>query len=778
MKRIKTIFLIIICLGILNSLAGQTDQTPQKWDGNRTTPVHLIPLKDEFNQTIVPSEPYPSPYSTRYTCAPCHDYDLIQKGLHFNAVSSIQDGRPGEPWVWIDLKTGTILPLSYRKWKGMWNPQELGISSWDFSLMFGRHMNGGGIAEPKDTEQSKESRWNVSGKIEINCMGCHNASRIQDHSEWAKQVLRQNFRWAATASSGLGEVGGMASRLSGTWDIYDGPNPDDKEWAVAPFVRYHPDLFDSKHRVFFDIAYKPDDSLCLNCHSVSPVEMKKFNADNDVHRAAGMKCVDCHRNDISHAMIRGYEGEAEEIKNQDIYGFTCKGCHLGKDTSGGENLSSGRLGAPYPKHSGIPAIHFDKLSCTVCHSGPLPGKDFTRVRTSRANRLGIYGIAQWYTESPAIIEPAFIRDESGKITPHRLIWPAFWGKLEGEKVSPLKPSDVQAIAGDIFEAEQHVARILAIISLYTEIDGTPVFVSAGNVYELNQDGGLDVTPYSGLKISSEILWAVKKNGEITSLIPYFDPDAEAPEAEIEARIQKILEALALLPEAPGKPVLINKKMMYRVSGGYLEAVEWPGKPTESPQLFWLYDNQIHPLATEFEIRTIVATVGHEQTLTEEQVELVLKSLAQAESQKNSLGKSDYLYVSGGRMFRIDEKGKLKATEHPAAEPVAWPLGHQVRPAQQSLGKKGCRECHKAGSSFFFSPVKGIGPLLTQKVEERSSHSFLRLDKPYQKLFGLSFSVRPVYKAVLFVSAIVIGSVVLLVFFLLLGRLSGLIETRR
>ncbi|MCK4821476.1 hypothetical protein KA005_37265, partial [bacterium] len=264
----KTIILLMTGIGILTILAALTGQIYYKWDGSRVVPVHQIPLKDECDQNIIPTESYPLPYSTRYTCGSCHDYGQIHSGWHFNAASSGRHGRPGEPWVWVDPKTGTVLPLSYRNWEGMWNPKELGMTSWDFTLLFGRHLPGGGVTEPEDVEPNPESRWNVSGNIEINCMGCHNASKMQSHSEWAKQILRQNFRWAATAASGMGEVWGMASRLPGTWDIFDGPNPDDTEWAVVPSVRYRSDSFDSRHRVFFDISNEPDDNRCLTCHSV------------------------------------------------------------------------------------------------------------------------------------------------------------------------------------------------------------------------------------------------------------------------------------------------------------------------------------------------------------------------------------------------------------------------------------------------------------------------------------------------------------------------------
>lgn len=320
-----------ICLLAPWSWASATK--PQKWNGSQTSPVHQIPLKDELDQLIIPTEKNPLPFSAKYTCAPCHDYSLIRKGRHFDATSAAVSGRPGEPWIWVDERTGTLLPLSYHSWKGSRNPKDFGLSPWDFTLLFGRHMNGGGISEPDGPAATSESRWNVSGKIEINCLGCHNASRVQNHSEWAKQILRQNFRWAATAAAGLGEVGGMASRLGPTWDIFDGPNPDDSEWAVAPSVKYNKNLFDGKHRAFLDLAYKPDDARCLACHATAPAGVKKYNFDEDVHTAAGIACTSCHRHDVSHDMIRGYEGEAADNPALAAEDFTCRACHLGGASS-------------------------------------------------------------------------------------------------------------------------------------------------------------------------------------------------------------------------------------------------------------------------------------------------------------------------------------------------------------------------------------------------------------------------------------------------------------
>ena len=479
--------LVIVISALFITTASAAGSDTQKWTGSRSSPVHQIPLRDEFDQQIIPTETHPLPFSARKSCAPCHEYAALEGGLHFSARKRGAFGRPGEPWFWIDERTGTQLPLSYRPSPGVWNPETVGLTNWDFTLLFGRHMPGGDAAEPPDSEMTPGSRWEVSGKVEVNCLGCHNASRTQNPSEWAKQIMRENFRWAATAAAGLGEVGGMAARLKPTWDVYDGPNPDDSEWAVAPFVKYDRTLFDSKHRAFLDLSYRPDDARCLACHATAPAKAKKFDFDADVHSAAGIACAACHRNDLSHDMIRGYEGEKSDNPALPSENFTCRACHLGEAGKKADVLP-GRLGAPYPRHKGIPAIHFERLACTVCHSGPLPGAEPTRVRTSRANRLGIFGVADWSTDFPAIREPVYLRDKNGLLTPHRLAWPAFWALLDAGGVRPLKPDEVQAATGSILFPEKAVTRIVSALLNVPDLGGIPVVELDGRIYDVTVDG--------------------------------------------------------------------------------------------------------------------------------------------------------------------------------------------------------------------------------------------------------------------------------------------------
>ncbi|HUT08320.1 MAG TPA: hypothetical protein VMY15_05695, partial [Candidatus Latescibacteria bacterium] len=416
-------------------------------------------------------------------------------------------------------------------------------------------------------------------------------------------------------------------------------------------------------------------------------------------------------------------------------------------------------------------VHFKRLACTVCHSGPKPTDGFTRVRTSRANRLGIYGVATWSTDLPAIIEPVYAKDERHKISPHRLVWPAFWAKMSGQEAVPLKPEDVEAAAGDILKPEERIAGILIALSQVMAEDETPVLVSGRFVFAPNVDGGIDPSERAGAKTDTAVLWGIGKDGNVLPLVPEYDPAAADKDPAVETRFQEFLQALGTVPGAPGQPVIIVKKTLCRIVEGVLDMTEAPTELAGSAGPAWLAEGKLAPLASDFDIRTVTAKAGTEQTLTEEQVSLVLAALV-----RSGEG-SDFVYVSGGRMFRLGKDGKLTAKRDAAAEPVTWPLAHDVRPAQQSLGWNGCTDCHSAGSDFFFTKLRGTGPLLTANVEKRSAASFMGLGGLFQRFFGLSFITRPLFKIVLAVCAFVIGALVFLAGLLFLGRLAGFLEKR-
>ena len=513
----------VLCL-LLVSVLAVAAETEKKLlgdesDGSRAIPVHLVGLLDEEGDKISPDDDPLLPFSTRKTCGSCHSYGIIGKGWHFNAVdANVVPGRKGQPWIFVDAGTCTQIPLSYRPWPGTFHPEQLGQTAFKFTQLFGRHMPGGGVGE-LDTDKSDEiMRQEVSGKLEINCLSCHNAHPGQDQAEYAAQIARQNFRWAAAGACEFGSVKGIAAAQPDTYD----PLMDD---AIA--TTYRENTFDHQKKVLFNIVRKVPNERCYFCHSnldLSENGSEKWAADEDVHLAAGLTCVDCHRNGLDHNITRGYEGEDVASKNLLAASATCEGCH-----------TEGRLGAPVPEHPGIPPIHFEKVTCTACHSGPWPKKKTHRGKTSRAHALGTHSVNKSADALPHILYPVFAKQGGigagyrgqllvlsggGKIAPHKLIWPAFWGSLNGQKVTPVTLEIVKRTARRVIGrrmllpsgdwptlTEEHIAKALDLLK--KTVEGEPVYICGGKLYRLDDSGQLcEPEEHS---VAQPYLWPIAHN---------------------------------------------------------------------------------------------------------------------------------------------------------------------------------------------------------------------------------------------------------------------------
>jgi len=745
----KTTIIAVSFIAVAGVLAGTDEEAPAKkfheWSGSRTIPVHRIRLSDENGERITPDFKQSLPFSSRKTCGACHNYNQIGHGWHFNyGEVNAPKGRRGQPWIWYDQAIGQQIPISGRGWTNTWKVADAGLTPWTFVKNFGRNLPGGGLGESDNGMNDLSARWEVSGKLEIGCLACHSGSVMQDHSEWAKQIARENFRWASTAAAGLGEVGGMATRMPSSWTVMQGQNPDDNQYAIAPSVKYDTRQFDKKNRVLIDLAIKPKDQNCLFCHSVAEDGKKKKDFDEDVHTRAGMACVDCHRNGIDHMTSRNYETEAAEKGDPSLATSSCRGCHLGVEGVKGVASMGGRLGAPRPKHKGIPPIHFDKVSCTTCHSGPWPSTDLLRVRTARANRLGITGVADWVTDLPYIVEPVFMKGDDGKIAPHRVVWPALWVKEEAGVLKPLSPEAVNNAAGDILLCQKSIAEVLNALNAGAGL--TPVLIASGKVLRANADNGLEV--YSGT-ISGDVkglTWALAGKDVLMSAVPKEIPEAAGNEqTDAYERIRTILKAFSDPSfRAKGAPVVaISGKVIKMNQAGNdtdistfdefktNEKIDFEkiGKNIEQGQLpgVWLLkDGKVEPFVLPgYVMRSVCETAGTSYTFTEEQVAMVLKALADKE--KNA--KATFGYICSGKIFSLASSGKLEAKYHPAAEPAAWPLAHEVRPKTQSLAVKKCIDCHSAASPFFFGMVTAIGPMKTSSPLKKQMYKFQGGDVP-------------------------------------------------
>jgi hypothetical protein len=720
------------------------------YDGGRVIPVHRLALNDEFGDAIVPGAQNVLPVSTRKTCGQCHDYDTIAGGWHFNMSSTnAVCGRPAQPWFLIDRVSGSQIPMGLRDWPGLYKPSQIGMSNWQWTHTFGRNMPGGDVSDPVDmyAEGGPHARWEVSGPLEINCFACHSVDKAYDHSEWARLITRQNFRWAATGALGLGDVLGMGERVKDYWGVLRGLNRDDSAYAVPPHVVYDKSKFDTKNRTILELN-KPRNENCLNCHTTTQAGMEGHDIDGDVHLRAGMTCTDCHANGLNHSIARGYLGDTTGKMDMTRATASCAGCHLG-----GKGAKTGRFGAPMPKHVGIPVTHFDKLSCTACHSGVTKDGDLAQVRTSRANRMGIYGRARWVTAQPFIMEPVFIRNDAGKIEPRRMVWPAYWATGTDAKLTPIAPDKVMEAAKDILSVREQVGEVLAILATDPNIPGIPVLVSKGQAYKKNVDGL--AVPAGNVSVADGFWYQGKTN--IVTTMPSFDWEAEVSklkEAEIpvfeanKTLLKNLLQTLDASPLASTKgygALSLRGKLYYR--GGEGDAVISTNStlPADKIVIGWYKEGKFESLLSDFVIQNATALAGTDYSVTEEMVAAGLKRL-------NAAGVKDAVYVAHGQIWSLTQGGNLDAKEDKRAEAVSWSFGHDVRSARMARGAKPakCADCHTVDSKFFFANVESTGPLLTTHKLVKAQIAYMGLSSSYNKLFGSTFLMRPLFKIFLWI----------------------------
>ncbi len=404
----------------------------KRTDSGRTH-AHHLELVDAAGRKFDPTAEGAPPFSSYQTCKTCHDIGAIEHGWHFNAAAGGDAGRPGEPWILTDERTGTQVPLSYRGWPGTRQPSEFGLDAVAFLTEFARQLPGGSSSYTGAERGS--GRFRVTGDLDIDCMICHSADRSWSHERWAKTTATQDFAWASAAAMGLAKIDGSVRGLPDDFD-------KDAEGAAGklPKVTYDRSRIGPDGKVFFDVVRRPTNASCMTCHTrqqVGPGAEPRWLHDQDVHIRAGMDCVDCHRNGLEHHTVRGYEGEQHPAGDA-VASLSCRGCHLDDtDGHGGIGARGGRLGAPKPQHKGLPPIHLDKLSCTACHAGTAPDATARAVQTSMSHAFGVPSQTRSPDDLPYLTEPLLRRNEAGVIEPVRSVWPAYWGYAKGETITPI-----------------------------------------------------------------------------------------------------------------------------------------------------------------------------------------------------------------------------------------------------------------------------------------------------------------------------------------------------
>jgi hypothetical protein len=182
--------------------------------------------------------------------------------------------------------------------------------------------------------------------------------------------------------------------------------------------------------------------------------------------------------------------------------------------------------------------------------------------------------------------------------------------------------------------------------------------------------------------------------------------------------------------------------------------------------FWTYERNdtLYPvspgvvgvLVREIFRKDTMRSVGRWPSLRRADVVGILQTLQRWDSSGGTPA-----YVSAGQLFVVGENDSLEAHRHEAAAPYGWPLAHDVRPKAQSLGIRGCDDCHATDSPFYFGSVHVASPFLPQSDSLQRMTEYQDRTAIFPWLFSMSFLFRPGLKLVVVLSSIIIAAVVLI-----------------
>ncbi|MBR9977880.1 MAG: hypothetical protein KFH87_07310 [Bacteroidetes bacterium] len=351
-----------------------------------------------------------APYSPRQTCGRegCHNYEKITEGYHFTQGKGEEVPEVmAQRYAWV-LSPGNYggnwcspAPL-YRQLARKQNTsaREIDMTSFEFvsASCGGCHPGGASLEYDRDGKRYDawmrnpesglvsggendydgdyyKARWAESGVIEADCMLCHMPE--YDLKKRNAERAKLNYRWAATAGAGFGDIDGAV--IAGE----------------VPVVTYDPAQFNPDGTVRTHIVPEPRNETCLRCHFKPDWKKRgaEYSTRTDVHMLAGMRCVDCHSSGSRASDPRISDRENHQFgKGDDPGGWvrndlnntvrSCEQCHLEPWRN-----------APRATHEWLPPMHMDELSCQACH---IP---------SRAVKSALVQASDVYNPAPRISPP-------------------------------------------------------------------------------------------------------------------------------------------------------------------------------------------------------------------------------------------------------------------------------------------------------------------------------------------------------------------------------------
>jgi len=410
-------------------------------------------LRNEQGDRITATLNSVDPYSPKKTCGACHPYATITSGYHFQqGFDVMKDGYDAQkPWILSPGMFGGWLPtaaaarLSAKKNKSV---RQMDLSTYDWigagkysarhkikapscgschpgggPMEFGRGPGGradGGktlvageaaAAAAQDGDYSSgftpdgKSAFRASGAVEADCLICHfSAYRMERRSE---QLYRRNYRWAATAGAGLGDVAGAVFTYANPAAGPDHPAFAKGAWNFSkrPVVSYawsNRKVFDADGRMKGTLIKKAVSAQnCLQCHAEGEAKNTgtAFTSADDAHMKAGLACTDCHplagknkTQRLAHQIAKGKSLTNHVRDDLDGAGMrTCISCHSDGSYAITRRGAVREAKNPRQTHEALLAgglFHTYLVSCQSCHINAQSLRALTLLDMSTGQETG------------------------------------------------------------------------------------------------------------------------------------------------------------------------------------------------------------------------------------------------------------------------------------------------------------------------------------------------------------------------------------------------------
>ena len=388
-------------------------------------------LKNEQGQRITPTRNSADAYSPHRTCGTCHGYMTITSGTHFQqGFDEMKDGYDAKrPWVLspgIFGKGGEPGTFTQRvAAKKNTSARDMGLSTYDWIAAGGKgravalsagnlHPGGGPLEYGRKADGRRDlsknliqgerekppaldgdytsrltpdgkSHFRESGVVEGDCLMCHlKGYRLDRRND---QLARRNYRWAATAGAGLGEVRGAVFTPAGS-EVSAETEPPKGDWnfvrrPVAQYAWDNRKLFTSegKFRGSALISKSVETDNCTQCHRSMDGQKSGtlYLPAGDLHLKAGLRCTDCHtlagrtQNErLRHHIGKGWSPTSTARNDLDGAGMkTCTSCHLEgqyKPTRAGMPKEAKNPDNIHRSLFNKATFHFYLLHCSTCHA--------------------------------------------------------------------------------------------------------------------------------------------------------------------------------------------------------------------------------------------------------------------------------------------------------------------------------------------------------------------------------------------------------------------------